>query len=129
MKTFEKVLRKNFGEQKGADVYVSDDNQTRVLSVWMDKIDPADSRVFVALDTEETLLSVSMFTVSLKMPELSFSEDLKYCYLKFGECEVHIKLDDEGVVVDVWDMSSEPEDVVESASLFYVDLFESEDAA
>jgi len=119
MNKFEKVVQTDFEKQKGANVQIIGDEGSALLNVWADIIDNDDPRFFVTLNNDNELLIVNVDTSEFKLPDISFSDDRTYCYLKFNKCQVHIKLEGEGVVIDVWDMTDPTEEEVINSTYSY----------
>ena len=112
----------DFSCQKGCDVTIeSCEGKLTVFSVWCDAIEPAERTVRVRQNDERELLIVTVDKLDYKVPSVTYSDNKSYCYITFNSVSVHLNLDDEGVVVDVWD-SPDAIAVVDTTYLFYNEL-------
>ena len=111
----------DFIDQKGCDVTIERGGKLTVFSVWCDAIEPAERTVRVRQNDERELLIVTVDKLDYKVPSVTYSDNKSYCYITFNSVSVHLNLDDEGVVVDVWD-SPDAIAVVDTTYLFYNEL-------
>ena len=112
----------DFIDQKGCDVTIERGGKLTVFSVWCDAIEPTHRTVRVMQnDSDGELLIVTVEESDYKVPSVTYSDNKSYCYITFNSVSIHIKLEDEGVVVDVWD-SSDAIAAVDTTYLFYNEL-------
>tara|TARA_B100000809_G_scaffold240744_1_gene263340 strand:+ start:829 stop:1215 length:387 start_codon:yes stop_codon:yes gene_type:complete len=116
----------DYDDQKGANITLEIDGNESVFSVWIDVLDEGNTTLRVIQDFEEDILTYTVEPEDFKIPEVTYSDDKAYCYITFNGHSVHIKLDDECVVFDVWD-SSDEDGAVDSTYIDYNKLIDEDD--
>lgn len=110
--------------QDGVNVTVANGEDQGMLTFWVDTIEQDNPRIFTQLNQDENILNTTVVLSDNKMPEVSFSEDRTYCYIKYDIHQVHVKLEDEGVVVDIWMIcDSDAEQIIDSTYLEWNELY------
>ncbi len=73
------------------------------VKAWIDTVDGIKLRV--KADDGPELIVIEAQEANLNCtPEVTSVHNGRYTYLRFYTLEVHIKLDDEGIIIDVWEM-------------------------
>ena len=111
--------------QKGVKVNVGDGHNAARLSFWIDTIEKDDPRLFTALDgCFHNLMVTGAGKLESRVPDVAYSDDKTYCYLKFNAYQVHIKLGDEGITIDVWLIcDADAEQVIDSTYLYWDEVY------
>jgi hypothetical protein len=91
------------------------------IKAWIDNTDGVSLRVRVD-HTYDIIIKCNESELSFK-PTHSKSDDGLYDYIKFNEFEVHIKKEDEGLLVDVWD-SPDKREVIDSMMIPWNNLID-----
>lgn len=111
--------------QKGIDIVVSDEGYSITLNVFCDVSERDNPTIRVSVNGgADNLILVSVNADDFKEPGVSFSEDKSYCYVVFSNNGVHIKLEDEGVVLDVWDSSNDIDGAIDTNYIFFSEFSE-----
>lgn len=126
MNKFLSALPTTFPNQLGSQIALSIDDVTVNLNVFVCSIDGVTLKTGLE-DSDELYLSVTVPEINFKQPQTDVSEDGTYYFVKFEHIEVHIKLADEGVVVDVWDQNDTSNGSLDSTYAFYDELLPEED--
>lgn len=106
--------------QKGFDINVELEGNTTTFSAWCDIMDKDNPTIRVSVNHgAEHLILVSVEQEDFKTPEVTYSEDKKYCYITFKNNSLHIKLDDEGIVFDVWDKTDDENGSIDTNYVLY----------
>jgi len=128
MKQFQEVVITNSSKQKGASVPIANTEHSATLNVCVDIAETNEPSITVKLNNKEQVLFTDTSMEEFVLPTISFSDDRTYCYLIFTDFQVHIKIECEGVIIDVWLLDkSDDEQVVESTYLYWEELFGLED--
>ncbi|WP_415912472.1 hypothetical protein [Neptuniibacter sp. QD37_11] len=120
MKKFLSAINTQYQNKRGMDVEIQVSEGCAVkASVYVDTTESIVLRVQVG---DDRVLDVAVCAAAYVQAEVSYSDDLSYCYLKFGVFEVHIKLESEGVVFDVWEIDGADGECIDTGYLFDEDL-------
>lgn len=76
---------------------------------------------------DEALLLADVDNSEMVAPTITESNDGTYLYLKFNTCEVHIKAESEGLVMDVWEMQGDDPEWITTAAIAFCDIDEGDD--
>lgn len=109
--------------EKGMIIGFSHEGKRFGLHVWVDNSEPDNVLLRTTLDgNPDSLILVTVELSDFTSPDVSYSEDKTYCYVTFNNNSLHIKLDDEGVVLDVWDSQNDEHGSIDTSYFFYTDL-------
>ena len=93
------------------------------LNVWCDNEEGNTILRTTLNNSADSLLLVIVEKADFKQPSVTYSDDKTYCYVRFASNTLHIKLEDEGIVLDVWNDGNEHESV-DTNYVFYEELQE-----
>jgi hypothetical protein len=116
----------DYEDQKGANITLEIEGNESVFSVWIDILEEGNTTLRVIHDFEDDILVHTVELEDFKIPEVTYSDDKTYCYITFNGHSVHVKLDDECVVFDVWDSSNE-DGTANSTYIGYNELINEDD--
>ena len=121
MKKFISATPTVSANQLGFAIAISLGTVSTTLNVFACNIDEFTIRTQID-DSDELTTITSVKESNFVKPQVTLSEDGSYQYVKFGDVEVHIKLEDEGIVVDVWDTTDNENGSINTSYAFDGDL-------
>jgi hypothetical protein len=105
---FTSIKPTNFDKQKGVDIDIEHNGEVTTFNVWCDIIDTDNPIIRTSINNgSDSLILTSVEMADFKEPDVSYSDDKTYCYVTYASNSLHIKIDDEGIVLDVWDQNNE----------------------
>lgn len=122
---FLSVIPFSFEKQKGVNLQVEYEGELTTFNVWADSTDEDNPTIRVRINNEaDNLLITTVEHDDIKEPVVTFSDDRSYSYVTFNKTSLHIKLGDEGVVLDVWDANSDINGSIDSNYVLYQEFEE-----
>ncbi|MDK9793795.1 hypothetical protein [Vibrio sp. D431a] len=112
----------NFSNQKGTNIGFSHDHHSHVLNVFVDNTECPTTLRVCHNDDSSAIILTNVSNDEYKEPVVAFSEDKAYCYVTFRNVELHVKIDDESLVFDVWDKTND--ECIDTNTLGYEDIEE-----
>lgn len=112
----------DFERQKGCNITIKSEDTETLFNIWCDTLEADQTTIRVTENNDGELLIVTASNVDFKLPTVSYSDDKTFCYITFYNNSVHIKLNEEGIVFDVWDSTDEENGSIESTYLYYGEL-------
>lgn len=95
------------------------------LHVWVDNSEKEGITLRTTLDdSPNSLILVTVSPEDFIEPTVTYSDDKTYCYVTFNNNSLHIKLESEGVVLDVWDCEDDQNGSIDTNYIFYNELLE-----
>lgn len=120
MPRFVNVTPAEYENQKGVDIEIQcPGDQLITINVYVDVIEEC---LLKAEMDGEVLLHTSIDAASYVPALFSFSDDETYLYVKYDRHELHIKLEGEGIVLDVWEMQGQEGECIDTSNLMFAEL-------
>lgn len=127
-KVFSSIQVTSYKLQLGVNIHINSDKLTSFLSVFSDGVETDNITIKVLHgDSEDELINTSVPVGECINPTISYSDDKSYCYVKFVTSEVHIKLTEEGIIIDLWDSNDSENGSVDTSYLYDNEFFDTDE--
>lgn len=121
MNTFKQANTTSFNKQEGVNLLIGTESGDLKVSIFVCTIEGSQLKVEFE-DHPYFNLDVSVNEAEFTKPTVSYSDDKSFCYVKFGQISVHVKIGDEGVIFDVWDSDDEENGTIDSTYIHYSEI-------
>jgi hypothetical protein len=109
------------------DIVVPDaPNEVSTLNVWVDTMDTDEMAQLTLRATlnngADSLILCTVENSDNRAPVVTYSDDKTYCYVTFDKHALHVKLEGEGLVLDVWETDAGGDGSIDTNYVLYQEL-------